>query len=130
MTHPGGRPLKFQDVTELGRAIDAFFDMCDVTGDPYTITGLALALDTTRKSLTDYEHRPEFSATIKKAKTRVENYAEKRLFTGQPTGPIFALKNFDWSDKQDMNIGGQADNPVKMDTTIEIIHVKPKSHED
>lgn len=109
-----GRPLKFQSVDEMQEAIDRFFLDCDEKDDPYTVTGLALALDTTRKSLCEYEDLPEFSNTIKKAKARVENYAEKRLFTGQPTGPIFALKNFGWRDAQDLNHGGQKDNPVNL----------------
>lgn len=94
-----GRPLKFQSVEELQKQIDEFFADCDAKKEPYTITGLALALDTTRKSLCEYEEREEFSNAIKKAKARVENYAEKKLYAGMPTGPIFALKNFGWQDK-------------------------------
>ena len=53
----------------------------------------------------DYQHKDDFSDTIKKAKLRVENYYEERLMTTTPTGAIFALKNFGWSDKSvfDMN---------------------------
>lgn len=107
----GGRPLKFQSVEELQTAIDAYFAQCLVDDEPLTITGLALALDTTRKTLIEYEGREEFVNTIKKAKTRVENYAEKRLFSGNATGPIFALKNFDWTDKQ--TVAGDPDQPMK-----------------
>ena len=66
---------------------------------PLTITGLALALDTTRQTLMDYQERDEFTDTVKRAKTVVENYAEKRLFGNNATGAIFALKNFGWKDK-------------------------------
>lgn len=107
MSNPVGRPLKFQSVESLQKQIDAFFVECDAKGDPYTITGLALALDTTRQMLCEYEDRAEFQDTIKKAKARVENYAEKRLYAGQPTGPIFALKNFGWSDKQELETYGK-----------------------
>lgn len=118
------RPLKFQSVEELQTAIDAYFAQCLLDNEPLTVTGLALALDTTRQTLINYEEREEFLDAIKKAKTRVENYAEKRLFSSNATGAIFALKNFDWTDKQ--TIGGDSENPVKIDTTIEIVHVKPK----
>ncbi len=121
-----GRPLKFQSLTDLEEAINKFFTDCDVNKEPYTITGLALALDTTRQSLCDYEKREEFTDTLKKAKARVENYAEKRLFEGQPTGAIFALKNYGWSDKQDINLGGQEDNPVQTKVTVEFI--KPNAN--
>jgi hypothetical protein len=109
----GGRPLKFQSVEELQQKIDAFFLECDKKQDPYTITGLALALDTTRQGLINYEDREEFYDTIKIAKARVENFAEKRLYSGTAAGPIFALKNFDWTDKQDVNLGGQKNNPIQ-----------------
>src|SRR5690606_9482293 len=64
---------------------------------PFTVTGLAVALDTTRETLLDYENKPEnaaFSDTIKKAKQRIQQYAEDYLFSGKnPTGAIFNLKN-------------------------------------
>ena len=61
---------------------------------PLTITGLALALDTSRDLLLDYENREEFSYTIKKAKLLCENYAEEFLFHGKNVvGAIFNLKN-------------------------------------
>jgi hypothetical protein len=110
---PAGRPLKFKSVEELEKAIQAYFD--DVASkaitlddgrvieEPLTITGLALALGTTRVTLMDYEGRDEFSYTIKKAKTVVENYAEKRIFGSNPTGAIFALKNYGWRDKTELD---------------------------
>lgn len=72
---------------------------------PYTITGLALALDTSRDILIDYEGRGEFSNTIKRAKLRCEQFAEQRLYDGNaPAGPIFNLKNnYGWVDKQEVD---------------------------
>lgn len=87
--------------------MDKYFDECVKTEQPFTITGLALALDTTRETLLDYQKKPEFSDTIKRGKTRVENYAEQRLYAGSPTGAIFALKNFGWSDKQEHELFGK-----------------------
>ncbi len=79
----------------------------------YTITGLALALDTTRETLLDYEKRDEFSDTIKKAKLRVENQYEKSLQESGRSGDIFALKNFNWKDNKgiDHTSGGE---PIKV----------------
>jgi hypothetical protein len=73
----------------------------------YTISDLALALDTTRRTLLDYEKRDdEFSHTIKKAKQRVEAYWERKLANPSPTGTIFNLKNNfqDWKDKSESEI--------------------------
>lgn len=103
-----GRPLKFQSVVELERMIAGYFKKRDENKEPYTITGLAVALDTTRRTLLDYEEKDdEFSHTIKKAKSKCEEYAESRLFTSQQcTGAIFTLKNnYGWRDQQ--NIEGK-----------------------
>lgn len=72
---------------------------------PYTITGLALALDTSRKVLVEYEDKEEFSNTLKKAKQKVENFVETLLITSNPAGPIFNLKNnYSWRDKTEQDI--------------------------
>lgn len=139
--HPGGRPLKFASAEELQNRIDEYFADCDphteqklvengvnskgatvwVTREvmteqkPYTITGLALALDTTRDTLIDYESgryddkdkeaevNEKFSDTIKRAKLKCQNFTEAFLYTGKaPAGPIFSLKNnYGWQDRQE-----------------------------
>lgn len=102
-----GRPLKFKTVEELQSAIDAYF--ADTPKDEWTITGLALALDTYRQTLVNYEHKDEFMDTVKKAKQRIENGYEIDLKKHGRSGTIFALKNFDWKDKQetDLTSGGE-----------------------
>ena len=72
-----GRPLKFKTPEELQRKIDKYFENCRTEKRPFTITGLALALDTCRKAILEYEEREEFSNAIKKAKLMCENYAEE-----------------------------------------------------
>lgn len=99
---PGGRPLKFKSVAEFEEAAEAYFKECDIAEEPYTITGLALALDTYRSVLCDYGERDEFSNAIKKAKLRVENDYEKALRKNGRAGDIFGLKNFGWKDKQEL----------------------------
>lgn len=84
---------------------------------PYTITGLALALDTSRETLLDYEkgkydngdeidgYNADFSDTIKRAKEKVQNYLEMNLNSTSPTGTIFNLKNnYGWKDKTENEI--------------------------
>lgn len=71
---------------------------------PYTITGLALALGTTRDLLIDYEEKDGFSDTIKEAKIKCHNFAELNLFGANATGPIFNLKNnYGWKDKSEVD---------------------------
>lgn len=95
------RPLKFTSKKKLQEHVDAYFRDCKSSGRPLTISGLAIALDTTRQTLLDYEAREEFSDTIKKAKLRIENWTEEQLFTSTRTaGVIFNLtNNFGWSNK-------------------------------
>jgi hypothetical protein len=124
-----GRPLKFKSVKKLQAKIDDYFESCYETvviknkqgkpmlnedgtkqmvkrlNRPFTITGLAIHLDTTRETLLDYEEKAEFSDTIKKAKLRIENFAEEQLFTSRNTaGVIFNLVNnyTRWSNKQEV----------------------------
>lgn len=102
---PAGRPLKFKSVKELQDKIDKYFN--DTPIEEWTITGLALALDTYRSVLCDFENRDdrkEFSYTIKKAKQMVEHSYEIDLKKSGRAGTIFALKNFDWKDKQETDV--------------------------
>ncbi|WP_127532745.1 terminase small subunit [Paenibacillus kobensis] len=74
---------------------------------PYTISGLADYLGTTRRTLLDYEQRDdEFSHTITRAKAKIENYTEEQLYdkvARNMTGIIFNLKNnYGWQDKQEI----------------------------
>ncbi len=66
-----------------------------------TITGLAYYIGfESRQSFYDYEKREEFSYTVKRARLFIEKHYEEMLQTGNTTGAIFALKNFDWKDTQ------------------------------
>jgi hypothetical protein len=69
----------------------------------WTITGLALALDTDRHTLINYSEREEYFHTINKAKLMVENAYEIDLREKGHAGNIFALKNFGWKDKTEVD---------------------------
>jgi hypothetical protein len=56
-----------------------------------------------RQSFYDYEKEGEFSYTIKKARLRIEERYEQRLHGNSPAGAIFALKNFGWTDRQEID---------------------------
>lgn len=124
----GGRPNKYQNVEELQVLIDKYFADCwekriikdnkgnvlfDADGQPlfesvqvkpYTISGLAVALDTTRALLLDYQDKAEFSYAITHAKSRIQAYAEETLYTiKNPAGVMFSLKNnYKWKDKHEI----------------------------
>lgn len=107
-----GRPLKFKTPELLQEAIDLYFK--ETPKDEWTITGLALALDTSRQTLVNYEQKDEFIDAVKKAKLKVENGYEIDLKKSGRSGTIFALKNFDWKDKQETDItsGGETLTPL------------------
>lgn len=99
----GGKPAFYNNAEEMEKAVIEYFDNCIELQEPYTITGLALALGfSTRKSLLDYSEKQEFVNIIKRAKLVVENGYEIRLSSNSPAGSIFALKNMDWSDKSEI----------------------------
>lgn len=99
-----GRPLKFKTVKALQDAIDKYFADCEGTGEPLTVTGLALALETTRETLMDYQEKDGYSDAIKRAKLKIENAYEKRLIARGNGGDIFALKQFGWKDKTEQSV--------------------------
>lgn len=72
---------------------------------PPTVSGLALALGfSSRRELLDYKDGGVYGDIIQSALSRIEQYAEERLFDkGQYSGAKFFLaNNFPrWSDKQD-----------------------------
>lgn len=71
---------------------------------PYTITGLAVWLETSRRTLINYEGKPKFFHTVKGAKDRIEDFWEHQLLGSHATGPIFNLKNnFEWQDAQQVD---------------------------
>jgi hypothetical protein len=73
-----------------------------------TVTGLALHLGFADKTtLYEYRDRPEFSYSIKRALTMIEQYHEEGLSGNNVTGTIFALKNMGWKDKQETEHSGE-----------------------
>lgn len=136
-----GRPSKYKTPAQLQKAIDDYFTNCPdkvmvsegVKTNIFTISGLAYHLGfESRQSFYDYENRKGFSYTIKRARLRIEVEYEKQLHFGQCTGAIFALKNFDWSDKREIEHSGSVEmiekqvqnelEKLKTDDLIKIAH--------
>lgn len=101
---PVGRPRKIKSPEEFDRLADGYLEMCRVSGEPVLLIGMVLALGLVNKdSFYEYEKYPEFSESVKRARSFIELEYEKRLVLGtQAAGPIFALKNFGWKDKQEI----------------------------
>lgn len=100
-----GRPFKIKTVEELEDRINQYFEDCRLNNRPLTVTGFCLALDTTRETIREYEARPDFVDSIKKAKEIVANYAEEQcLLARNPAGAIFIAKNHGFIDKQQVSV--------------------------
>ena len=110
-----GRPPKFTTPDQVFKIAETYFGACIKKNEPYTVTGLAMALGTTRKTLVEYEKKGnELSDAIKRCKTVIENFYECRLSFPNPAGAIFALKNFGWTDRMDLVSEGKATNIGKV----------------
>ena len=99
------RPKLYEEANDMQKIIDAYFNMCDEKDKPYTISGLAYALNMTRQSILNYSKDAEFFDTIKKAKLRIEQQLEENLYRlGNNSGIIFNLKNnYGWKDSVEVN---------------------------
>ncbi len=119
---------KYKNPEEMQVIIDKYFEDCcgkvlkddegNVLTDKYgtpiivgakppTVTGLALALGfTSRQALLNYQGKKQFVDTVTRAKSRIEEYTEGRLFDRDGAkGAIFSLAhNFKgWKDKDGEN---------------------------
>jgi len=105
---PNGRPPLFTSKEQVEEILTAYFielnnpDNFTPAGfmkRKPTVCGLALALGMARMTLLEYAKKGEFSDTVMKYKTMVEEALEQRLDGTSPTGAIFNLKNnFSWRD--------------------------------
>lgn len=95
-----GHPPIFDTPEKLSEKVEEYFNS---KPEPATITGLCYYLGfESRQSFYDYEKREAFSYTIKRARLRIESLYEERLFSNSNAGAIFGLKNFGWSDRQEV----------------------------
>ena len=105
------RSKKYTEEEIFKMKCDDYFKYCDKKKKPYTMSGLALYLDMDRRSLLNYSKDEKFFPTIKKARDRVENFVEERLFDTRAAGIIFNLKNnFGWIEEQKINHTANVNN--------------------
>lgn len=101
--------MKFKTPEELQAKVDAYFAATPI--EKQSITGLALALETTRDVLCDYQEKEGYSYIVKIAKLRVEHACEVMGMEKGRSFDIFRLKQMGWRDKQEV------ENTVVADVT-------------
>lgn len=104
-TNKGGRPRKIKSPEEFDALVDGYLNICKEANEPVLFIGLVLALGLSCKdSFYEYEKYDGFSESVKRARSLIEIEYEKRLVVGNnAAAPIFALKNFGWKDKQEID---------------------------
>lgn len=125
-----GRPKAYATPEDMQIVIDAYFEDCDnnlFAGEPkptpYTLEGLAVALDMDRHTLLTYGKEPshsDFHATVKKAKDKVlANLAERGLNNyNNPAITIFLLKNnYGYADRTEQEVTSNNITTVMFDST-------------
>lgn len=136
-----GRPPIFATVEEMQEKIDEYFNSCEgrvledpdgypildkhgkviiIDDKPLTVTGLALALGfNSRQTLLNYQGKEEFMDTITRAKTRIEQYAEERLFDKDgANGAKFSLANNFTGWKEQKHIDADVNSEITI--TVEL----------
>lgn len=128
-TH-AGRPATFDSPQALQDKIDEYFAIKVASDYPsFSIVELALfCWFSDRASFYDYGKRPEFSHTIKRARSIIESEYEQLLkYAKNPTGAIFWLKQVGWKDQQTVEHTGVNGWPV---IVREVIDMAPRAKLD
>lgn len=141
-----GRTPKYKSPKQMQKAIDAYFEKCNgvmLTDDegkavldkygapiylnshPPTVTGLALALGFTgRQALLNYQAKENFVDTVTRAKSRIEQYTEERLFDRDGVqGAKFSLvNNFSgWREKGANPADSQQEQQGNMQALVDLL---------
>lgn len=142
MSNPYGNKPKYTSVDQIVGLIDQYFKDCEgepltdengatvydkngypiiLNRRPPTVTGLALALGfSCRLSLLNYQGKAEFRDVITRAKSRVEQYTEERLFDKDGSGGArFSLQNNfkGWREEQTTDADGNQKEVVIVELT-------------
>lgn len=112
---------KYKDKDELAKLIDKYFKDCDKDKRPYTMSGLAYALDIDRRTLLNYGENELFFPLVKRAKERVQAQLEENALMGKGNAvfTIFNLKNnYGWRDQQEVKMTNEIEN---LDTLADML---------
>lgn len=118
-----GRPRTIESPEQFDALVDEYIELCKEEKRPVTWTGMALHLGfSSRQSIDEYQNYEGYSYSVKRAKSLVELAYEERLHGNSPTGAIFALKNMQWSDKQELDHSSKDGSMQAVDrVTVEVV---------
>jgi len=109
-----GRKKAYTDIDHFAAIVEDYFMTAAYMGEgdnrmfAPTVSGLAYHLGIDRHTLLNYQSDSVFLPTIKRAKERIHQALEQRLYGNNVTGIIFNLKNnFEWRDKKETELSGE-----------------------
>lgn len=115
---------KFETADELFEKIEKYFDETPIKDQ--TRAGLCVYLGITKMTFHNYKNGgqgEEFAQAVEWACTRLENKYELDLnYKNNPTGSIFALKQYGWKNNHDVEVKGTG--------SIQIVTNIPRPKED
>lgn len=118
MSNTTGNVPYYHTPEEMQEKINAYIAECEDREDYVTITGLCYYLGfESRQSFYDYEKKEAFSYTVKRARLFIESDYEQKLRKYGRSGDIFGLKNFGWTDKQEIEHTGHENISVIIQPT-------------
>jgi len=129
--HPTRGPSKMLTPEKVEKLSAKYFEECRVNDVPLTITGLTLALGfASRQSIYDYMKDPEYRNAMGRAYLRIEHGYELQLAGGRGDGGVvFALKNFGWSDKQEVAHTSPDGSMTPKDHGLAVLEALKRKHE-
>ena len=92
---------------QLKKRVDNYF--AATPQEEQSVTGLALALDTSRQSLCNWEKDEELCHIVSMAKARIEHAYEVHGMRHRSAFDIFRLKNMGWTDRQESDVNLSAE---------------------
>jgi len=110
-----GRPKIFKSVKEIDDKVDKYKAYLKDNAEPPTMAGLAYFLEVDRKTLYNYSKDEDFFPTIKKYRDWVTMKLEEMSIKLTGGGTIFLLKNYGYTDKQEI------ENTIKVNPLDELI---------
>ena len=111
----GGRPRAFKNKQELEDALQRYKDYLRETNKPPTIAGLSYFTGIDRQSIYNYQKRDEYFDTIKSFRDWVMMTYEEIAIEKGNGGIVFLLKNYGYTDKQDIDLNGNLGLKIEID---------------
>ena len=97
-----GQPPRFKNKEELQECIDRYKEYLEDTKSPPTVAGLAYYTGIDRQTIYNYKEKDEFFGTIKGFMDYILFRWEEYGITNSSAGLIFMMKNYGYTDKQEI----------------------------